>query len=196
MSEQQSRFSSSVKWLPCLPGPVPFKDSFSTATTSTSESLIQYNYGKCCHILKSLRHMCVYGGSAGVLYLSIRMESCDPWLRWIREPLLDTMRYWLVYPHEKVTLFFVACQKHAILAPRLFAFSQCRLVRTITDQLSCMLFNIRVCMVREALYVLFLFWSRGKHKAHFLRTVHTAKSLRFFYQFQRWAGTKRAELTL
>ena len=60
-----------------------------------------------------------------LLYLSIRMESCDLWLRWIREPLLDTMRYWLVYPHEKVTLFFVACRKHSILAPRLFTFSQC-----------------------------------------------------------------------
>ena len=36
-------------------------------------------------------------------------------------------------------------------------------------------------------------WS--KHKAHFLRAVHIAKSLRFFYQFQRWVGMKRAELT-
>ena len=88
-------------------------------------------------------------------------------LRWIREPLLDTMRYWLVYPHKKVTLFFVTCQKHAMLAPRLFTFCQCRLVRKITDQLSCILFHIRVCIVRDPLYVPFSFWSGGKHKAPF-----------------------------
>ena len=125
--------------------------------------------------------------SLNLLYLSIRMDSCDLWLRWIRKPLLDTMRYWLVYPHEKVTLFFVKCQKHAILAPRLFTFSQCRLVRTITDQVSYVLFQIRVCIVRNPLYVLFPFWSEGKHKAHFL----IEKYFRLFY----WEGMKQAELT-
>ena len=39
------------------------------------------------------------------------------------------------------------------------------------------------------------YWSGGKHKAHFLRAVHIEKSLRFFYQFQRWVGMKQAELT-
>ena len=36
---------------------------------------------------------------------------------------------------------------------------------------------------------------QGEHKAHFLRAVHIAKSLRFFHQLQRSAGIKRAELT-
>ena len=59
-SEQQSWFSSTVSWLPCLSAPVSFKDSYSTATTFTSPSLIQYNWntfpfpkkisGYCCHI--------------------------------------------------------------------------------------------------------------------------------------------------
>ena len=92
-----------------------------------------------------------------LLYLSIRMKSCDLWLRQIREPLLDTRRYWLVYPHEKVTLLFVLCQKHTIPAPRLLTFSQWRFVKTITEQLSCILFLIRVCMVRDPLCVLFPF---------------------------------------
>ena len=59
-SEQESWFSSAVSWLPCLSAPVSFKDSYSTATTFTSPSLIQYNWntfpfpkkisGYCCHI--------------------------------------------------------------------------------------------------------------------------------------------------
>ena len=43
--------------------------------------------------------------------------------------------------------------------------------------------------------VLFPFWSRGKRKAHFLRAVHIAKSIHFWFQFQRWEGVKRADLT-
>ena len=39
--------------------------------------------------------------------------------------------------------------------------------RTITDQLSCTLSHIRVCMMRDPLHVLFPFWSRGEHKAHY-----------------------------
>ena len=75
-----------------------------------------------------------------LLYLSIRMKSCDLWLKQIREPLLDTRRYWLVYPHEKVTLLFVLCQKHTIPAPRLLTFSKYRFVKTIAEQLSCIIF--------------------------------------------------------
>ena len=48
--------------------------------------------------------------------------------------------------------------------------------------------------MRDPLYVLFLFWSRGKHKAKFLRAVHMAKFVYFFYQFQCWEGMKQAEL--
>ena len=44
-SEQQSWFSSAVSWLPCLSAPVSFKDSYSTTTTCTSPSLIQYTHG-------------------------------------------------------------------------------------------------------------------------------------------------------
>ena len=40
-SEQRSWFSSTVSWLPCLSAPVSFKESYSTATTCTSPSLIQ-----------------------------------------------------------------------------------------------------------------------------------------------------------
>ena len=122
------------------------------------------------------------------------MKCCDPWLRWTREPLLDNMQYWLIYPHEKSTLFFVACQKHSILAPRLFTFSQRReLVRTITDHLTCIFSHIRVCMMHDPLNVLFSFWRRGKHEEYFLGTVLIAKSLRFFYQFRsnverKWNG--------
>ena len=36
-----------------------------------------------------------------LLSLNIRMESCDLWLRQIQQPLIDTMRNWLVYPNEK-----------------------------------------------------------------------------------------------
>ena len=106
--------------------------------------------------------------------------------------------YAKVYPHEKVTLFLVTCQKHTILAQlKLFTFSQCRIVGTITDLLKdwaayCLM---RVCMMCDPLYVLFPFWSRGKHKAHFLRAEHIAKSLRFFYQFQHWKGVRRSKLT-
>ena len=84
-----------------------------------------------------------------LLYLSKRMKSCDLWLRQIREPLLDTRRYWLVY--EKVTLRFVLCQKHMIPAPRLLTFSQCRFVKTITEQLSCILYLISVYDARSTL---------------------------------------------
>ena len=44
-SEQESWFSSAVSWLPCLSSPVSFKDSYSTTTTCTSPSLIQYIKG-------------------------------------------------------------------------------------------------------------------------------------------------------
>ena len=89
------------------------------------------------------------------LYPFIRMKSCDMWLRQMRKPLPDTMRYWLVYPHEKGTRFFVARQKNTMLAQRLFTFSQCWLVRTTRDQLSYITFHIRVCMMRDPLGVLF-----------------------------------------
>ena len=41
-SEQQSWFSSAVSRLPCSSAPVSFKESYSTTTTYTSPSLIQY----------------------------------------------------------------------------------------------------------------------------------------------------------
>ena len=111
-----------------------------------------------------------------LLYLSTRMESCDLLLRQKRKPLLDTRRYWPVYPHEKVTLLYVTCQKHKILAPRLLTFSLCRLVKTITKQLSCILCLIRVCMMRDTLYVLVrlacleqCFKNIGDSKIFFLR---------------------------
>ena len=44
-SEQQSWFSSTVSWLPCLAAPVSFKDSYSTTTTCTNPSLIQCTHG-------------------------------------------------------------------------------------------------------------------------------------------------------
>ena len=44
-SEQQSWFSSAVSCLPCLSAPVSFKDSYTTATTCTSPSLIQCTHG-------------------------------------------------------------------------------------------------------------------------------------------------------
>ena len=49
-SEQQSWFSSAVSSLSCLSAPISFKDSFSTATTSTSPSLIQYTQGTHSHL--------------------------------------------------------------------------------------------------------------------------------------------------
>ena len=149
--------------------------------------------------------MCVYGGVAGVLYLSIRMESCDPWLivhevntraaPWYHA-ILAGLSTWKSYTR------FCSMSETCDPGSKAFTFSQCRLVRTITDQLSCTLFNIRVCMVHDALYVLFLFWSRGKHKAHFLRTVHIARSLRFListnsniergWNGQNWPGKELA----
>ena len=44
-SEPQSWFSSAVSCLPCLSAPVSFKDSYTTATTCTSPSLIQCTHG-------------------------------------------------------------------------------------------------------------------------------------------------------
>ena len=44
-SEQQSWFSSAVSCLPCLSAPVSFKDSYTTATTCISPSLIQCTHG-------------------------------------------------------------------------------------------------------------------------------------------------------
>ena len=44
-SEQQSWFSSDVSCLPCLSAPFSFKDSYTTATTCTSPSLIQCTHG-------------------------------------------------------------------------------------------------------------------------------------------------------
>ena len=44
-SEQQSWFSSAVSCLPCLSAPVSFKDSYTTATSCTSPSLIQFTHG-------------------------------------------------------------------------------------------------------------------------------------------------------
>ena len=50
--------------------------------------------------------------------------------------------------------------------------------------------------MRDPPYVLFPFWGKGKNKAKFLRrAARIAKSFPFFYQFQRWEGMKRADLT-
>ena len=113
----------SIVFLPPPPPPPHFYCFPSTTTTST---FLLFSL----HLLLSFpeveegnkKH---WGGEIIKIYLPIRLESCDPWLRWIREPILDTMRYWLVHLQEKSTLFFVVCQKHSILAPRLFTFCQC-----------------------------------------------------------------------
>ena len=44
-SEQQSWFSSAVSIFPRLSAPVSFKDSYTTATSCTSPSLIQFTHG-------------------------------------------------------------------------------------------------------------------------------------------------------
>ena len=112
---------------------------------TTADELVWCWYWKNAFGLASWRRF------SNISFVSLRTESCDVWLGQIRKPLLHTMRQWLLYPHEKATLFFVACQKHMILAQRLFTFCQCRLVRTIIDQLSCILFHIRVCMMCDPL---------------------------------------------
>ena len=43
-SEQQSWLSSAVSYLPRLSAPVSFKDSYTTATSCTSPSLIQFTH--------------------------------------------------------------------------------------------------------------------------------------------------------
>ena len=69
-----------------------------------------------------------------------------------------------------------------ILAQRLFTFSQCRLVRTITTELH-IVSHQRVYDALSTLCPLSIL-KRGKHKVHFLRAVHVAKSFRLFYQLQ------------
>ena len=48
-TKQQSWFSPAVGCLPCLSAPVSFKDSYSTTTTCTSPSLLQYTYETYSH---------------------------------------------------------------------------------------------------------------------------------------------------
>ena len=58
-SKQQSWFSSSVSWLPWS-APGSFKDSYSTTTSCTSPSLIQYTHGTHSHPTENKRILLPY----------------------------------------------------------------------------------------------------------------------------------------
>ena len=127
-----------------------------------------------------------------LLYLSIRMESCDLWLTCTESHFLIPCDIGWCIQMKKSHLFcsmsetYDPCSK----AVHFFSVQACK----NNHNWAAYCFTSACVWAWSTLCPLSIL-KRGKHKVHFLRAVHVAKSFRLFYQLQCWEGVKRADPT-